>query len=123
MADLGYVLSSLNALPVEQRPVWTRIFRSILRDLRFGHPSGDTNDPAENFGAAFLTGTTASTPGDEFVLMHGFGRAPYLLIPVLPLDTVGRTLVPLTVTRAADSSRVYLSSTEADTEFTCLVEG
>lgn len=121
MADLGYVESEIATLPREQRPVLKRIFTAVMKDMRFGHPADAT--PSTNFGAAFYEGTTPSTPGDTFTIRHQFGRVPYLILPVLPLDTVGAQLVPLTVQRAADENRIYLTSTVADAPFMVLVEG
>lgn len=121
MADLGFVEREIASLPRELRPTFQRIFTALLKDLRLGHPADAT--ASTNFGAAFYEGTTPSTPGDTFTIAHGFGRAPYLLLPVLPLDTVGAQLVPMTVQRAADERRVYLTSTVADAPFIVLLEG
>lgn len=78
-------------------------------------------DKATNFQAYFLQSTTASSTG-EFSIVHGLGRAPYLAIPVLPLDSSGAVLPPLEVSRAADDQRVYLRSTMTNTPFFLLVE-
>jgi hypothetical protein len=123
MASLATIESELNSIPAEFRPAFLRIFRSLVPDLRFGHPSGDQPDPCVNFGAGFFSGLTASTAGDEFTIRHTFGRTPYLLVPVLPLDAAGAQLVPLTVSRVADDKRIYLTSTAEDATFTVMVEG
>lgn len=123
MADLGRALQEINALPTEQRKPWTSILTDVLKNMRFGHPKGDQPDACVNFGAGFFHGTTPSTPGAEFTIAHGFGRVPYLAFPVLRLDAVGSRIVPLTVTRAADDKRVYLSSTIADAPICLVVEG
>lgn len=123
MSDLGYIETEVKSLPVALQPTFLRIFRAILKDLRVGHPTGDTRDPTLNMGGAFLHGTTPATPGDEFTIAHGFGRTPYLAIPVLPLDVVGASVVSLTVSRAADDKRVYLTSTIANVPVTLWVEG
>lgn len=121
MADLGYVQREINTLPREQRPTFQRIFQAILKDMRLGHPADAT--ASTNFGAAFYEGTTPATPGDVFTIRHQFGRAPYLLLPVLPLDVEGAQLVPMTVQRAADENRVYLTSSVASAPFIVLLEG
>lgn len=77
----------------------------------------------ENVGGGFFHVTTHATPGSEFTIPHGFGRIPYLLLPVLPLDVVGSQLVPLTVNRAADDKRIYLTSSVASAPITVAVEG
>lgn len=121
MADLGFIEREVASLPRELRPIFQRIFTAILKDLRLGHPADAT--PSTNFGAAFYEGTTPATPGDTFTIRHQFGRAPYLLLPVLPLDTEGAQIVPMTVQRAADASRVYLTSSAASAPFMVLLEG
>lgn len=123
MSDFGAIASEINSLPAELRPVLLRIFQSVVKDGRFGHPKGAQPDPCQNFGAGFFHGTTASVADTEFSITHGFGRTPYLVIPVLPLDTVGARIVPLTVTRAADDKRVYLSSSAESAPVTLYVEG
>ncbi len=123
MADLGLVRQKLNGIPPELRPTFTEIFTDVLTNLRFGHPTGDARDPALNFGAGFFAGTTAAVANTEFSIAHNFGRVPYLLVPVLPLDQIGSQLVPLRVTKAADARRVYLSSSVQNAAFTVYVEG
>lgn len=123
MASLSLVESEIAALPQELRPIFKRIFQALLKDLRFGHPTGDVPDPMTNFGGGFFHGTTHAAANTEFSLPHGFGRVPYLLFPVLPLDTVGARIVPLTVTRAADDKRVYLSSSVESAPVTVAIEG
>lgn len=119
--------SEIKSLPSELRPVFQRIFTAILKDLRFGHPDADLmrtlRNPLENFGGGFLQATTPTTPNDAFSIPHSFGRAPYLLWPVLPLDTVNAAIVPLTVTRAADEKRIYLASSVAGANVIVAVEG
>ena len=123
MADLGRVEAELNGLPVTLRPIFFRIFQTILKDLRLGHPTFGTADPSTNFGGGFFHGTTDPVANTEFSVTHGFGRTPYLAVPVLPLDSVGSRLVPLTVTRVADARRIYLSSSVTSAPFSLFVEG
>lgn len=123
MADLSFVETELKTLPEALRPTFLRVFRAFLKDIRFGHPTGDASDPMVNMAGGFFHGTTPHTPGDEFSIAHTFGRTPYLALPALRLDAVGSSLVSLTVSRAADDKRVYFTSTEADTPVTLVVEG
>lgn len=113
----------VNSLPAAVRPAFLRIFRAVLKDLRFGHPTGNVADPCENFGAGFFTATTPASANAQFAISHGFGRTPYLLVPCLPLDTIGAQIVPLTVERAADDKRIYLSSSATNAPLTVYVEG
>lgn len=121
MADLGFVEREIASLPREMRPALTRIFQAVLKGLRIGHPA--QGEPSTNFSAAFYEFTTPATPGDTFTIAHQFGRAPYLAIPVLALDTVNAVVVPLTVQRAADEKRIYLTSSEASATGLLYVEG
>lgn len=123
MADLGFISSELQALPPDLRVILLRVFTSILTDIRLGHPKGEQPDPMKNLGGGFFAGTTAAIANTEFSIAHGFGRVPYLALPVLPLDQVGSKLVPLTVTRAADDKRVYFSSSVTSAPITLAVEG
>lgn len=123
MADIGFVLEEIKGFPPEMQPGLTRIFQEVLRNQRFGHPSGDQPDPSTNFGAGFFEATTPAVANTEFSITHGFGRVPYLVVPVLPLDVVNAQVVPLKVTKAADNKRVYLSSSVASAAITVLIEG
>lgn len=119
MANPEYVASQLGGVDPGIRKSLTDVFRYVLGNLRFGRPS---QPRAENMQLYFVSGTTAAVANDEFSIAHGLATAPYLLIPVLDLQTVNAAIVPLTVTRAADASRIYLSSAEAGVTFTVLVE-
>lgn len=123
MADLGDIESTIRTLPQPLRAPMNQIVRPLVKDMRFGHPKGMQPDPAQNFGGGFFAATTAATPGEEFTIAHGFGRTPYLAIPVLPLDQVNASTVQLTVSRVADDKRVYFTSTEASVSFTVYIEG
>lgn len=124
MADLGSLLSELSGLDPAAKKVLTRVLNALVPDIRFGHPTGDnTKDPAKNFGGAFFQGTTHATPNTEFSIQHRFGRAPYLAMPVLPLDQVLTRAIDLKVTKAADADRLYFSSSVASAPFTLYVEG
>jgi hypothetical protein len=121
MAILGYVESLIGGLDANTRRSLTEVFRYLLPNTRFGPVSHQTK--SESFQAYYVNSTTPTSTG-EFSIVHGLERVPYLALPVLPMDHVGARLVPLTVTRAADASRVYLK-TEAgstSTPFSLLVE-
>lgn len=122
MADQGNVEILLAGLPdVGMRRIFKSIFQYILRDVRLGRAV--SGDPSKNFGGGFYQVTTPAVAGTEFSITHDFGRTPYLCIPVLPLDVVGATIVPLTVSRAATESKVYLTSTEASATVYVYLEG
>ena len=122
MADVGIVETELAGMAdKDTKRILKRVFEYVLTDIRLGRP--EDGERAKNFPGGFYDATTPTTPGNEFIVAHDFGRPPYLLIPVLPVGVVGATLVPLTVTRAADATNIYLSSSEADAAVTVYLEG
>jgi hypothetical protein len=123
MADLSSLLSKLSGVDVPTKKALTSLLTEWVPDTRFGHPKGEQPDPAKNFGGGFFQGTTAAVANTEFSIAHGFGRTPYLAIPVLPLDQVNARAVDLKVTRAADDKRVYFSSSVTSAAFTIYLEG
>lgn len=125
MADLGLVESLITGFPQDQRPVHQRIWQHVLKlsKMRFGRVNSDEPEVSQNMGGGLYTGTTPSVANEEFSILHNFDQAPYLIVPVLGLDQVGQKIVPLEVSRAADSRRIYLKSSETDAPFAVYVEG
>lgn len=121
MAKTEGVTSLTGSLPPDVRLALQRIFDYVLKNLRLGRP--DHQVASENLQASFVTGTTHAVAGTEFSIAHGRDAAPYLVVPVLDLQTVGARTVPLQVTRAADDTRLYLKSTIASAPICLLVEG
>lgn len=120
MATPGYIESLTGNLEPDLRAAFKRVFDYTLRNLRFGPVSNQTR--TENFQVYALTGTTSSVANQEFTLAHGLGRVPYWVMPVLPVDAVNTSLPTLTVTRAADASRIYLSSPSTSVAIALWVE-
>lgn len=120
MANAEYIASQLGGVEVSLKRLLVNVFRYLLTNLRFGRPEDQSR--AENMQAYFYTAITPSVANEEFTIAHGLGRAPYLLIPVMPLDE-GAQIVRLTVSRAADAARVYLKSPDTDAPVTILLEG
>lgn len=122
MADQGYVESQLAGIADPQlRKILSSVFKYILKDTRFGR--AEDAEASVNFGGGFFAGTTHATPNTEFSIEHSFGRPPYLLLAVLPLDGSGGNIVPLQVERAADARKIYLSSSVASANFVVYLEG
>jgi hypothetical protein len=121
------LLSSVQDTPL--RLTLLGVFRYLLGSLTFGRATGSTQSaaslrtPADNFGAIFVKGTTAPTANKEFAVPHSLGRSPYLLIPVLPLDQVNAQIVPLTLSRVADATNVYLKSSSTSAPIYLYLEG
>ena len=101
------------------KKTFTNVFTYLVPNLRFGPIEHQTK--AENFIGFYVNSTTAASTG-EFSVLHGMGRTPYLLKPVLPLDVVGAAIVPLEVSRAADAQRVYLKSTSTSAPISLYLE-
>ncbi len=120
MAVSTYVESLLGGLDRDTKRALKTVFEYVLRNLRFGRP--DHQVPSENFQAYFVEGRTAAVANEEFTIVHGLAQAPYLAVPVLDLQAVGASSVPLEVTRAADGVRIYLKSATVDAPITLLVE-
>ena len=112
MAIQGYVEALLGGLEANTKRALTEVFRYVLPNGRFGPVEHQTK--TDNFQGYYVSSTSDSSTG-EFSIVHGLGRTPYLLIPVLPLDVVGARTIPLTVTRAADGQRVYLKTEAGST--------
>ena len=87
-----------------------------MDNLRLG--LRDDRTRAENLQGYRYDTTTHVDANTEFSIAHGLGSAPYLLIPIVPLEE-GAQLVPLVVTRVPDAERIYLrsSSTNAPVSF------
>lgn len=105
MASKGYIASILNQLPSDQKKALQPAFDHVLEDFVLG-----TATKAANFRWVQLESTTPATANEEFSIAHGLGTAPSWLIPALRLDQVNSQIVNLTVTRAPDVQRIYLSS-------------
>ena len=111
MASLGYIEGLLGALDDSIKKVLVQVVRAMVPTQRFGPV--DHQVKSENFQAYYVLSTTASSTGTEFSIQHGLGRAPYLALPVIPLDSTRFEHVHLRVTRSADAQRVYLSSPDS----------
>lgn len=119
MANIGYVEATLGPLKPEQKAPIKQAFEYVLDNLSFGAVEHQTR--ATNFQAYWLTGTTSTTAQLEFSVVHGLGRTPAFALPVLPLDAVNTQLPSLTVSRAADTNRIYFKSADTGVPFAVLV--
>ena len=112
MAIPGFVDALLGGLDANTKRALQEVFRYVLPNGRFGPV--EHQGKTENFQGYYLSSTTSDSTS-EFSVVHGLGRSPYLVMPVLPLDVIGARTVPLTVTRAADANRVYLKTEAGST--------
>jgi len=119
VASKGYIEQLLNGMPYEQRRPLLTAFNYLLDNLRLGLRSDRTR--AENLQGYRYDVTTHADANTEFSFAHGLGSAPYLLVPVLPLES-GAQLVPLTVSKAPDGERVYLKSSSTGASVSVYIE-
>lgn len=121
MAKSAYVETLSGGLDSAIKKALIAIFDYVLKNLRWGRPGH--LQQAENLQAVFLQGTTPAVANTEFSIEHGLPTVPYLVIPVLDLQTVGSAAIRLQVSQAPDGRRLYLKSPDAGAVFTILVEG
>jgi hypothetical protein len=120
MASKGFVASLLNTLPAEIKRVLVPAFDHVLDNLRLG--LRDATGRAENFQGYRFDLTTSSVAGTEVSVEHGLGQPPYMLIPILPLDSSGGQVVRLTCSRPADDRRFYVKSSDTGAPISVYVE-
>ena len=108
-ARASFIDSLTGGLPDQMRLVFRRMSEYYFNSLRLGR--AEDNSRSENFQLYAFSGTTSSVAGQEFTIQHGLGTVPYLLVPCLDPSNVNEQLIPLQVSRAADTQRVYLKST------------
>jgi hypothetical protein len=120
MADSSYIESMFGGLAADTKRALVSAFDYLLDNLRLG--PFETGTRSRNFQWYWLSATTSSVAGQEFSVAHGLGRTPYLAMQVAPLNAVNSQIVSLQVTRAADISRIYLSSPSTSAAIALLVE-
>lgn len=117
MASIGYVRSILNQLEASLKKALDPVFEHVLSDLLLGSAT-----KAANFRWVQVSSTTHADAGTEFSVLHGLGTVPTWIIPAVRLDQVNSQVVPLTVSRAPDEARIYLTSSSTGAVFTMWVE-
>ena len=120
MADVAYIKSLFSGTPDAVKKAADGAFTYLLGNLTLGAP--DEARRSKNFQWYWFSGTTSSVANTEFSIAHGLGRVPSVILPVLPLASVGAQMVPLQVSRAADVNRIYLKSSSTSAAITVLVE-
>jgi hypothetical protein len=120
VADIGYIKTLLGAMPNEAKRALEQAFTYLLGNLTLGAPEEARR--AKNFQWYWFSATTSSVANTEFSIAHGLGKVPSVVIPILPLNTVGGKVVNLEVSRAADSNRIYLKSPSTSAPIVVLVE-
>lgn len=122
MADSSYLKSLVGSLPPDVKAALGRCWDYLCDgNLRFG-PVNSQRPRTENFAGRYVTATTPATANAEFTIAHGLGANPGVLIPMLNLTSVGSSLPTLTVTKAPDAARIYLSSPSTNVTFCGILE-
>ena len=103
------------------RTVLEQVFEYTYGNLRLGEPAHQTR--AVNGQFYWLQSTTASDT-NEFSVVHGLTTPPAFAWLVLDSNRVGDTLPLITISRVADSRRVYFKAAAGSTNmpFTILVQ-
>src|SRR5687767_10357647 len=91
MAAIGGLLALIGGLETNTKRVMTELINAAFPNLRGGPVDHQTK--LENFQRYYVNSTTNSTANDQFSVVHGMGRAPYAMRPVLPLDQIGAKTV------------------------------
>ena len=120
MAVVGYAKQLLGGLPTEVKRAMTQFVDYVLPNAKFGPVAHQAK--SESFQGYHLLSTTPDTSNTEFSIQHGLGRTPYLIVPLLPVESSGMRTIRLYVTRPADGQRIYLSSDSTSTPFAVLAE-
>lgn len=122
MANSSFAKSLLGGLQADIKSALGKVMEFVLDgNLRFG--AIDHQQRAENFAGVYLRSTTASVANQEFSIVHGLSRVPNVVIPLLDPRVVNSRLIgDLTVSRAADMSRVYFASASTSAAFCVYVE-
>ena len=120
MADIGYVRRLLGPFDGTQKAALESIFTYVLSNWRLGLP--DNTKRTENAQFYRRDAMTSSVANTEFSVEHGSQNAPRLVLPVLDVTTTGNGFVGLTVTKPADSRRVYLKSSSTSAPITLFIE-
>jgi hypothetical protein len=117
MATKGAIDLYVNALPEDIRYPIRQALYYIMDNWRLGD-----GVRAENAQWYPVESTTASVANTEFVIKHNLATTPGRFIPVLRLNEVNDQIVPLTVSRAADATNVYLKSSSTSAVFSGFLE-
>ena len=102
------------------RSVLKQAFTELVKFERFG--PAVHQEPTQIGARVYVESTSPASSNTEFSILHGLGRAPYLALKCLPLDSTGYQDIPLVTSRIADAQRVYLRSASTSTPFFLMIE-
>lgn len=113
MATSSYVKALLGGVPADLKAALLRAFEYVFeKSLEFGPiDSIDAQTATTNFRGRYLRVTTSGTANQEAAIAHGLHRIPNVAWQVVsPRIVNSRFVGDLTISRAADESRIYLTS-------------
>ena len=113
MATSSYIKSLIGGLPAELRAPLEKAFAYVFdRNLEFGPvDTSDAQTQTTNFRGRYVKVTTSSVASQEVAVAHGLGRTPNVYWQVgNPRVVNSRFIGDLTVSRAADMTRFYVTS-------------
>lgn len=113
MATSSYVKALLGGVPADLKASLLRVFEYVFeKNLEFGPIDADTAQTATtNFRGRYVKVTTSATANQQVAVAHGLNRKPNVMWQVVsPTIVNSRFIGDLTVSRAADDSRIYLTS-------------
>jgi hypothetical protein len=125
LATSSYAKSLIGALEAPLKKAFGDVFDYLLTNsLAFGPIDADaTQSKTTNFLGRYVKVTTSSVASREIAVAHGLGRAPNVMWQVTsPRVVNSRFLGDLTVSRAADETRIYLTSASTSATIFLYVE-
>ena len=113
MATSSYAKTLLGGLPTDLKTAFNK-FAEYIFDRTFTFGPVDTSDAqtaCQNLAGRFVRVTTAPVANMEVAVAHGLAKAPAMMMQVVsPAIVNSQFLGDLTVSRAADNTRIYLKS-------------
>jgi hypothetical protein len=112
MATSSYAKSFFGSLPADIKTAMHKFSEYVFdRSLEFGPVDpNETTSAATNFRGRWVKAVTSTSANTEFSVAHGLGKAPNVFWPIGNPRSVNSVVPTLTVSRAADMSRLYLTS-------------
>jgi len=117
MANKGQAQLLVNGLDADVRKALTNLI-----DYTYSWFSLGGKTKAENFAWYRVDGTTSSSANTEFSIQHGMDHIPQKAVPFLDFNNINSAMPVLTVTKAADANRIYLSSPSTGVSFSLYLE-